>query len=211
MSSLGKGGIWQVGDWVVDASDDSISRGGESTKLEPRMMRLLLCLLETPGDVVNLEKLLAQVWPGVIVGPASVYQAVSQLRRLQATPASSPPASRRWQEGLSADRAGQLGGAERRSITFRPTPAPAVTPPVEMPQHPAASLAIHHSGSAANQSGLRDGKWWAVSPRTAALIAIAWAPLKSYLTEPASRPPSIVVPPFADMTTDKSTSRSATD
>lgn len=26
--------------------------------------------------------MLNQVWPGVIVGPASVYQAVSQLRRL---------------------------------------------------------------------------------------------------------------------------------
>ncbi len=44
-------------------------------------MRLLLCLAERAGEVVSIEELLNQVWPGVAVTPDSVYQAVASLRR----------------------------------------------------------------------------------------------------------------------------------
>lgn len=73
---------FQLGEWLVDPSRDTISRGTQTTKLEPRMMRLLTCLADSPGAVVSQDRLLSEVWSGVIVGPASVYQAVSQLRRL---------------------------------------------------------------------------------------------------------------------------------
>ena len=73
---------FHLGAWLVDPSLDTISRGTQSIKLEPRMMRLLTCLADSPGAVVSQERLLAEVWAGVVVGPASVYQAVSQLRRL---------------------------------------------------------------------------------------------------------------------------------
>lgn len=72
----------QVGDWLVEPSLDMISRGGERHKLEPRTMRLLVCLIDADGRVVSRERLLAEVWAGVVVGPASVYQAISQLRKL---------------------------------------------------------------------------------------------------------------------------------
>jgi TolB-like protein/DNA-binding winged helix-turn-helix (wHTH) protein len=45
-------------------------------------MRLLLCLANSAGDVVSIERLLAEVWTGVVVGSASVYEAVSQLRKI---------------------------------------------------------------------------------------------------------------------------------
>jgi len=73
---------FRLGSWLVDPSLDTISRGTQSIKLEPRMMRLLTCLADAPGIVISQERLLAEVWAGVVVGPASVYQAVSQLRRL---------------------------------------------------------------------------------------------------------------------------------
>ena len=72
----------RVGDWVVDPALDTISRGGVVEKLEPRAMRLLLCLVDSDGGVVSIEQMLSEVWAGVIVGSASVYQAISQLRRL---------------------------------------------------------------------------------------------------------------------------------
>lgn len=72
----------QIGDWLVDPGTDSISQGEETQKLEPRTMRLLLLLAQSPGAVVSVDRMLAEVWPGVIVSPASVYQAVSRLRRL---------------------------------------------------------------------------------------------------------------------------------
>jgi transcriptional activator of cad operon len=70
-----------LGAWAVDPVQNSISRNGETVRLEPRMMRLLLCLADRRGDLVSADDLLDQVWPNVIVTPDSVYQAVASLRR----------------------------------------------------------------------------------------------------------------------------------
>jgi transcriptional activator of cad operon len=75
-------GVVQIGEWVIHSALDSISRETETQKLEPRMMRLLLCLANSAGSVVSVDRLLAEVWADVVVGPASVYQTVSQLRRI---------------------------------------------------------------------------------------------------------------------------------
>jgi transcriptional activator of cad operon len=74
--------LLRIGAWLVDPSLDTISQAGTVQKLEPRTMRLLLLLAESPGTVVSVERMLTEVWPGVVVGPASVYQAVSRLRRM---------------------------------------------------------------------------------------------------------------------------------
>jgi transcriptional activator of cad operon len=74
----------QVGEWRVEPALDQLSRDGEFVKLEPRTMRLLLRLCAQPGRVVSSRQLLDDVWAGVVVGPASVYQAISQLRKLLA-------------------------------------------------------------------------------------------------------------------------------
>jgi len=71
----------QIGEWIADPDDDSLTRGTESARIEPRMMRLLVRLARTPGEVVSQDSLLDDVWQGVVVSPASVYQNVSQLRK----------------------------------------------------------------------------------------------------------------------------------
>jgi DNA-binding winged helix-turn-helix (wHTH) protein/TolB-like protein len=81
---------FRVGDWLVNPQLDEIARGGEVIKLEPRMVRLLCRLAELPGQVVSTQQLLDSVWTGVIVGPASVYQAVSQLRKLLGDTGATP-------------------------------------------------------------------------------------------------------------------------
>jgi TolB-like protein/DNA-binding winged helix-turn-helix (wHTH) protein/lipoprotein NlpI len=75
-------GALQIGEWLVHPALDCISRGNETQKLEPRTMRLLLCLADSAGTVVSVDRLLAEVWGDVVVGSASVYQAVSQLRKI---------------------------------------------------------------------------------------------------------------------------------
>jgi TolB-like protein/DNA-binding winged helix-turn-helix (wHTH) protein/tetratricopeptide (TPR) repeat protein len=75
-------GAVQIGEWIVNPSRDTISKGTETQKLEPRTMRLLMCLANSGGEVVSVDGLLTEVWTGVVVGSASVYQAVSQLRKL---------------------------------------------------------------------------------------------------------------------------------
>lgn len=73
---------FRLGEWRIDPALDEISRGQETIRLEPRTMRLLARLAQTPGQVVSSRELLDTVWAGVVVGPASVYQAISQLRKV---------------------------------------------------------------------------------------------------------------------------------
>ena len=75
-------GVVQIGEWIVHPDLDSISRGTETQKLEPRAMRLLMCLANSAGEVVSIDRLLNEVWAGVVVGSASVYEAVSHLRKI---------------------------------------------------------------------------------------------------------------------------------
>ncbi len=73
---------FQIGAWRIDPALDEISRGERAIKLEPRMTRLLGRLAESPGELVSYQELLESVWAGVVVGPASVYQGVSALRKI---------------------------------------------------------------------------------------------------------------------------------
>jgi transcriptional activator of cad operon len=74
--------IRRIGDWSVNPLSGQMTRGEDSIRVEARTMRLLLCLADHAGEVVSIDKLLSQVWSGVIVTPDSVYQAVASLRRL---------------------------------------------------------------------------------------------------------------------------------
>jgi transcriptional activator of cad operon len=73
---------FRIGDWYVNPMSGQLSRNGEVVRLEARTMRLLLSLAERPGELVSIEELLKEVWPGVIVTSDSVYQAVASLRRV---------------------------------------------------------------------------------------------------------------------------------
>jgi len=83
-------GVLRIGAWRVDPAVDEISKEGETIKLEPRTMRLLVCLAEHAGQVVSVEELLDRVWKGVIVTPNSVYHAVAALRRTLGDDAKDP-------------------------------------------------------------------------------------------------------------------------
>jgi TolB-like protein/DNA-binding winged helix-turn-helix (wHTH) protein/tetratricopeptide (TPR) repeat protein len=78
---VGDNRVIRIGAWRVDPALDEISRDGATVKLEPRAMRVLLCLAEHAGQVVSVDRLLDAVWKDVVVTPDSVYQAVAGLRR----------------------------------------------------------------------------------------------------------------------------------
>jgi DNA-binding winged helix-turn-helix (wHTH) protein len=42
----------QIGEWIADPTDDSLTRGAERLRLDPRAMQLLLRLARSPGEVV---------------------------------------------------------------------------------------------------------------------------------------------------------------
>ncbi|WP_373924994.1 winged helix-turn-helix domain-containing protein [Duganella vulcania] len=66
----------------MDTASGEMVRDGEPVRLDPRTLRLLLCLAGRAGELVSADELLSQVWPGVIVTPDSVYQAIASLRRV---------------------------------------------------------------------------------------------------------------------------------
>ena len=74
--------VLRIGNWRVDTVSGQMAREGETVRLDARALRLLLCLAARPGEVVSIDELLNQGWPGVTVSPDSVYQAMAALRRL---------------------------------------------------------------------------------------------------------------------------------
>ena len=74
--------VLRIGDWRVDPEVDELSREGQTVRVEPRTMQLLLYLAAHAGRVVAVKQLLDEVWSNVVVTQGSVYQAVAQLRRI---------------------------------------------------------------------------------------------------------------------------------
>ena len=57
---------FRIGQWRVDPALDEICRDGKTIKLEPRTMRVLICLAEHEGAVVSVDQLLDRVWTGFV-------------------------------------------------------------------------------------------------------------------------------------------------
>jgi transcriptional activator of cad operon len=187
---------FQLGAWLVDPTLDTISRAGQTLKLEPRMMRLLVCLAESAGAVVSQDRLLAEVWVGVVVGPASVYQAISQLRRVlgdtDPVPTYIATVPRKGYRLITpVVPVDPPAPAVAQSATRHPPPASSATPDAAEPPR-----SRRHRGR----------RLWAGIWGGAALITLIWAgraPVQRWLA-PTETSASIVVLPFVDMSLDKS-------
>jgi len=70
-----------VGNFRVDVSRAQIVVKDDIVSLEPRVLKVLLTLAETPGEVVTHETLLESVWPNVVVAPNAVQRCIGQLRK----------------------------------------------------------------------------------------------------------------------------------
>ena len=170
--------ILRIGTWRVNPTSGEISRDGETARLEARTMRLLLCLAEHAGEVVSIDDLLNQVWPGVAVSPDSVYQAIASLRRILGDDPKQPTYI------ATVPRLGYRMVATVSEFKDQPTSSPATTSPASTP----------HSHSRAFQLA-------------GALICLALAAaflMRAHRTAPPVVAPkterSIAVLPFLDLT-----------
>jgi TolB-like protein/DNA-binding winged helix-turn-helix (wHTH) protein len=198
----------QVGDWSVDTSIDTISRGGESVKLEPRTMRLLICLIDSAGAVVSMERLLTEVWSGVVVGSASVYQAVSQLRKIlgdtDPEPSYIATVPRKGYRLVAPVRRGAAVASGAGAV-----PVPGTSLPLESGAAPRSSTAqlpgeVAPADVPASDPGVKRRPTAIVLGGLVVigLVAVAWIPLRRLLVTDVAAA-SIVVLPFVDMTADK--------
>jgi TolB-like protein/DNA-binding winged helix-turn-helix (wHTH) protein len=184
-----------LGEWSVDPMVGTITRGGDSIRLEPRTMRLLVCLAERAGKVVSADDLLDRVWPNVIVTPDSVYQAVAALRRLLGDDPKNP------RYVVTVPKQGYRMVAPVTAIAqspeTRPTPVAPATAPIE-------------ASRATPSRSLRSSSWksYAIIALVLALGVVAVLALRR--PGEASPPPpraatkpdakSVVVMPFLDLT-----------
>lgn len=70
-----------LGRWTVRPARNLLESAEGDVVLEPRLMRLLVLLAATAGEVVPKEALLADVWSGLAASDESLARAISSLRR----------------------------------------------------------------------------------------------------------------------------------
>ena len=220
---------FRVGQWRVDPARNEISRGGSTVKLEPRTMRVLVCLAEHAGKVVSVNELLDTVWKDLVVTQSSVYQAVAALRRALGDDPTSPTYI------ASVLRRGYrlVAPIEADTSTHDPQRLPAESPaetesleglaPVKDESQPVPSPKSDAGEGAKRRNGLRYGliliallvlagaSWWFFSypaRERARAAPAAHAPPASGPIETSNvvfAPPahSVAVLPFVNMSGDK--------
>jgi DNA-binding response OmpR family regulator len=71
----------RVGDWLVAPSLNSMSSEGRTVRLEPKVMGVLLCLAQHPGETLSKEQLFQAVWPKTVVTEDVLKRCIAELRR----------------------------------------------------------------------------------------------------------------------------------
>ena len=73
---------FRVGSWLVQPTLNTISQNGTSTRVEPKVMEVLVCLSRHAGEPVTKEELLETVWRDTFVTDDVLKRSVSELRRV---------------------------------------------------------------------------------------------------------------------------------
>jgi DNA-binding winged helix-turn-helix (wHTH) protein/tetratricopeptide (TPR) repeat protein len=78
---LSKSGPLHVGPLHIHPSLRTIANGSRVQTLEPRIMRVLVALVEAKGRVLSRDDLIETCWDGQIVGDNAINRIISQLRK----------------------------------------------------------------------------------------------------------------------------------
>jgi TolB-like protein/DNA-binding winged helix-turn-helix (wHTH) protein len=75
-------GDFRIGSWLVQPSLNSVSQNGTNTRLQNKVMEVLVCLADQSGHVISKEQLLQAVWPDTFVTDDVLKRSISELRRV---------------------------------------------------------------------------------------------------------------------------------
>jgi len=81
---------FRLGPWLVQPSQNAISNNGNTTRLEPKMVELLVCLAERPGETLSKEQLMRKVWGDTFVTDDVLTRCISELRKAFADDPRAP-------------------------------------------------------------------------------------------------------------------------
>lgn len=82
--------VYLVDGWRIEPLLNRMTKNDRVVQLEPRIMHVLVCLLEHGGEVVTRDTLMATVWADTYVGEDPLNRAVSELRKIFGDAARSP-------------------------------------------------------------------------------------------------------------------------
>ena len=80
----------RAGNWLVCPSLNNMSSEGKTVRLEPKVMGVLLCLAQRPGETLSKEQLFQAVWPNTIVTEDVLKRCIAELRRAFCDDARNP-------------------------------------------------------------------------------------------------------------------------
>lgn len=80
---------FRLADCLVQPQLNRVTRNGETAQIEPKMMRVLVCLAERAEQVVTRDELLEKVWSDVFVGEQVLSRSISELRKVLADDAKT--------------------------------------------------------------------------------------------------------------------------
>lgn len=83
-------GEFRIGPWLVQPSLNLISQNGATTRLEPKVMEVLVCLAKRAGEPVAREELIQAVWPDTFVTDDALKRCIGELRRVFEDDAREP-------------------------------------------------------------------------------------------------------------------------
>ncbi|WP_455199279.1 winged helix-turn-helix domain-containing protein [Kaarinaea lacus] len=79
-----------IKDWRVSPPEGTLSRDGETVRLEPKAMEVLVYFASRPNEVITREELERDVWRGAIVGYDAVTNTIIKLRKALQDSARQP-------------------------------------------------------------------------------------------------------------------------
>jgi TolB-like protein/DNA-binding winged helix-turn-helix (wHTH) protein len=176
--------IYRLDDLTIDVGRGRVSRGQDEIALPKLSFDLLLALVRAAPNLLSLDELMTQVWPGIVVSPETVTHRVKSLRDALGDDAKAP----RYIVGLRGRGYQIVLPVEGVSGDTPPT-APEVPPPVAenlsvwTPRRRFLGSAL--AGTAA-LAVMIAGAWWHTVRQTLSTLQVA--PQKS-----------IAILPFADL------------
>ncbi|MGQ0751398.1 MAG: winged helix-turn-helix domain-containing protein [Betaproteobacteria bacterium] len=186
--------VSRIGEWSVRPAANELGRNGDTLRLEPKVMEVLMLLAEHAGEVVSREALLSAIWQNTMVGDDALTQAVIKLRKsLQDTARAS-----RYIETISKRGYRLIAPVERLGSRQPQTAAP--TGPAVLTQEPVRRWM---TGALAVSLGLVVSAWIAVhisAPQDT--VGKSEATILKDAADPWNTLPTIVITPFETVAAD---------
>jgi TolB-like protein/DNA-binding winged helix-turn-helix (wHTH) protein len=74
-------GGFRLAEWTVEPQLNSLERNGRASRLEPKVMQVLVCLVDHSGELVSKEQLIRAVWADTFVTDEVLTRCISELRK----------------------------------------------------------------------------------------------------------------------------------